>query len=86
MNEARDIWPKQQLISLISISTGIEDTQPPSMQQSSFMSSLTQVLFGLAKVESPDSTLSKWAFELSRISESIHKEVTSKWEMYAEEG
>ena len=81
MNEASHIWPKQ-LINFISIGTGIEDTQPPSKQQSS----LTQVLFSQVKMESPDSKLSKWAFELSRISESIHEEVSSKWEMYAQEG
>lgn len=80
MNEASDMWPKQ-LISFISIGAGIEDTQPPSQQQSS----LTQVLFGHAKMESPDSKLFKWGFELSETSERIHEEVSSKWGMYAQE-
>ena len=48
MNEASHIWPKQ-LINFISIGTGIEDTQPPSKQQSS----LTQVLFSQAKWNLP---------------------------------
>lgn len=81
MNEASDIWPKQP-INVISIGTGIEDTQPPSKQRSS----LTQFLFGQAKMESLDSKLFEWAFELSRISERIHEDVSSKWEMYAQEG
>jgi hypothetical protein len=78
VNEASNIWPRQ-LINLISIGTGIEDTQPPSEQRSS----LIQLLLGQAKMESPDSKLFNWAFELSRISERIHEEVSSN---YAQEG
>jgi hypothetical protein len=81
MNEASDMWPRQ-LITFISIGTGIEDTQPLPKQQSS----LIQVLFSQAKMESPNSKLFEWAFELSKISERIHEEVSSNWGMYARGG